>query len=229
MIGEMDGLGKWLMARRGKFTASENYKLLVGGSGGNIFGTGAMTYIKEKALEMCTDIYERPELEEVKSLLHGKVYEYPAYVAYINATKNYFMKYLGTENPIFLEDDTIPGESGGSPDVIGMNTDTKIDAIAEIKCPKNPMYHFDRLLWKDQWDIKEGYMQCYCQMQNLLKISRADICQFISFDDRMRDKEKKIKIIDVYPDIKFQDNLDLRIRMAIKEKYKIYDKHMNAA
>lgn len=228
MIGDIELHDKWLMARRGKFTSSENYKLLLAGTGTNMFGAGAITYIKEKALEMATLMYERPEMEEAKSLLHGKVYEYPAYVAYIKATKNYDMKYLGTENPIFLEDDLLPGESGGSPDIIMMTTDTGIDALGEIKCPKNPMNHYDRLFWKDQWDIKEKYMQCYCQMQDLMRISTAPICQFISFDDRMKDVKKKIKIIDVLPDRKFQDNLELRIRAAIKEKYKMHERFLNA-
>ena len=229
MIGEKDdALDEWFIARWTKFTASENYKLLVGGSGNAIFGPGAVTYIKQKALEMSTVMWERPELEEHKALLHGKMYEYPAYKAYIEATKNFSMKYLGTETPLFLEYEVLPNESGGSPDVISLSSDGKIDAGAEIKCPKNPMYHFDRLKWKDQWDIKEQYTSCYCQMQNLLLITGADIWQFISYDERQKNQSKKIKVVDVLPDRKFQDNLDLRLRMAVKEKYKVFDEYMNS-
>lgn len=225
-MNQSDALDQWFLARWTKFTASENYKLLVS-NGKSMFGDGAMTYIEAKALEMCTNMWERPELEENKALLHGKMYEYPAYKAYITATGNYSMKYLGTDTPLFLEYEPLENESGGSPDIISLTSSNTIDALAEIKCPKNPMYHFKRLKWKSQWDIKEQYLSCYCQMQNLLLITGADICQFISYDERMKQADKKIKVIDVLPDRKFQDNLDLRLRMAVKEKYKVLDEYMN--
>lgn len=226
MTNGIDQVDRWYMERWTKFTASENYKLLVPGAT-SAFGAGAMTYIKTKALEMSTNMQEKPELEEVKSLLWGKVYEYPAYEWYIKYTRNYDMKYLGTETPLFLEDESIPNESGGSPDTICLSSDSKVIAGAEIKCPKNSMYHFERLKWKNQWDVKENYIQCYTQIQNLIKITGATVWPFVSFDDRQRSFEKKGKIIEVFPDKKFIDNLDLRIRMAVKEKYRIFDEHMN--
>jgi hypothetical protein len=57
-------------------------------------------------------------------------------------------------------------------------------------------------------------------------ITGAESADFLSFDDRQARKEKKGKIINILPDKKFQDNLDLRIRLAIKEKYRIYNEHM---
>lgn len=225
-MSEIADIDQWFLARWGKFTASENYKLIVA-NGTSVFGSGAMTYIKTKALEMCTRLEERPELEEVKSLRHGKMYEYPAYQAFVKATGLYHMKYLGTEMPLFLEYEPLANESGGSPDVISLTSDAKVDALAEIKCPKNPMYHFERLKWKSQWDVKESYLPCYCQIQNLLLITGAELGFFVSFDDRQVNQAKKSKIIEVKPDKKFQDNLDLRLRMAIKEKYKVFDEHMN--
>jgi hypothetical protein len=219
-------IDQWFLARWGKFTASENYKLLIA-NGTNMFGAGAMTYIKTKALEMATQMWERPELEEVKALLHGKMYEYPAYKAFVQATGYQSMKYLGTETPLFLEYEPLANESGGSPDIISLTSDAKVDALAEIKCPKNPMYHFERLKWKTQWDLKEAYMSCYCQIQNLMLITGAGIAFFVSYDERQVNQAKKCKIIEVKPDKKFQDNLDLRLRMAVKEKYKVFDEYMN--
>lgn len=226
MINQMDPVDRWMTERWTKFTASENYKLLVPGAK-SVFGPGAMTYIKTKALEMSTQMQERPEMEEVKSLLWGKVHELPAYEWYIKTTGNYSMKYLGTENPLFLEDESIPNESGGSPDTVELSSDAKVVAGAEIKCPKNSMNHFDRFKWKSQWDVKENYIQCYSQIQNLIKITGAPKWDFVSFDDRQRKFEKKGVIIEVMPDKKFIDNLDLRIRMAVKEKYKVFDEYMN--
>lgn len=228
MIEKISGtdLDTWFVQRWTKFTSSEKYKLLVSGNKGQIFGDGAMTYIKTKALEMSTVMWERPELEEVKSLLWGKAYEYPAYEWYVKETKNYSMVYLGTETPLFITDDEMPKESGGSPDGLLLG-ETKIVAGLETKCPKNSMYHFDRLIWKDQWDLKANYIQCYTQIQDLLRITEADVWHFLSFDDRQANPKKKGKIIEVFPDKKFQDNLVLRTRLAVEEKYKIYQRHMN--
>lgn len=223
-----DAKDKWHLERWTKFTASEWHKLLGNDRKGNIFGEVAWGYIEQKALEMCTVMWERPELEENKNLLHGKMYEYPAYKAYIEATRNYSMKYLGSETPLFLEYEALKGESGGSPDIVSINSSNKVDAGAEIKCPKNPMNHFKRLKWKNQWDIKEGYIECYTQIQALLLITSASIWQFISFDERMKTQSAKVKVIDVVPDRKFQDNLDFRLRKAIEEKYKTLDEYMNS-
>ena len=228
MTSELDKVDSWFLQRWTRLTASENYKLLLPGSKGEVFGAGGMTYIKQKVLEMTTHMQERPELEEVKSLLHGKMYEFPAYKTLVQATGYTSLMYLGEENPLFLEYEPLAKDSGGSPDSISMDSTAKIEIVAEIKCPKNSMNHFDRLKWKTQWDVKEGYSSCYCQIQNLLLITGAPLGLFISFDDRQIKPEKKHKIIDILPDRKFQDNLDLRLRMAVKEKYRIYDEYMNS-
>jgi len=217
----------WFLQRYGKFTSSEIYKLLKDDKVGQVFGAGAWTYIEQKAVERTTHLAERPELEEVKSLLWGKVYEYPAYAAYVEATKNHTMTYLGTETPLFLEYEPLAKDCGGSPDIINITVSNSIDLGAEIKCPKNPIFHFRRLVWKNQWDILQHYPLVYAQMQHLLMITGAVEWHFISYDDRQLLKKNKIKIIEVKPDKKFQDNLDLRIRMAIKERDKLIQLHTN--
>jgi hypothetical protein len=226
-IPKQTDLDQWHLKRWTRFTSSEKYKLLTPGDKGAVFSVGAFTYIKTKALEMATHMQERPEMEEVKSLLWGKVYELPNFEWYIKETKNYNMKYLGSETPIFITDDLMPKESGGSPDGLLLGTD-KIMAGWEGKCPRNSMYHFDRLLWKDQWDLKQNYLSCYTQIQDLLRITEADEWHFTSFDDRITNPNKKGKLIVVYPDKKFQDGLVLRTRMAVEEKHKIYERYMNA-
>lgn len=212
---------QWFQQRWAKFTSSENYKLLTNDKKGNIFGADAWNYIEEKAMQMCTVMWERPSLDGVEAILHGSMYEYPAYQEYVKATGLTDMIYLGSENPLFLDDEELMGESGGSPDSIMMNNDLQIIRGAEIKCPKNPMNHFKRLKWGSQWDIKENYIQAYTQIQNLLKISKAPEWDFVSFDERMKNPLLKIKIITCYPDKKFQDNLHLRTIKGIEEKHKI--------
>jgi hypothetical protein len=223
---QSDRVDQWFLARWTKLTASENYKLMAKGAG-SLFSPGGYTYIKQKAMECCTEMWERPELEEVKSLLHGKMYELPAYQRMVQTIGIPNMLYLGTENPLFLDYEELKGESGGTPDSIAMDDDAKVQVVAEIKCPKNPMNHFDRLKWKDQWDVKEKYFSCYSQIQNLLLITGAPLGFFVSYDERIKHPPKKIKIIEVKPDRKFQDELDVRLRMAVKEKYKMLDEYMN--
>ncbi len=220
-------LDQWHMARWAKLTASENYKLLPNGKD-SIFSPGGMTYIKEKVIQMTTHYWDRPELDECKSLLHGKMYEYPAHKETVRVTGYNNLIYLGEDNPLFLEYEQLANDSGGSPDSLLLNSDATVDIGAEYKCPKNPSLHFDRLKWKSQWDLKESYISCYTQIQNLMLITKARMWLFTSFDDRQIRQEKKAKIIEVFPDKKFQDNLDLRLRMAVKEKYRIYDEYMNS-
>lgn len=216
----MDKIEQWHRARWSRFSASENYKLLVGSKGGGMFGDTAWTYIKQKALQMTTTMWERPELEETKSILHGRVHEYPAYEMYVKETRNYSMLYMG-DDPMFYPYEAMADEVGGTPDCVNITEAGTIDFGAEIKCPANPVYHFDRLLWKDQWAIRENYPLCYTQIQNLLMITKAQEWHFVSFDDRQQIKADKIKIIPVFPDKNFQNNLEIRLRMAVKEKYKM--------
>jgi len=214
-------IDEWFMERRAKFTSSENYKLLKDDKQGQTFGAGAWTYIEQKAVEHSSNMWERPELDEVSSLLYGKVHEFPAYEWYIRATRNNNMQYVGTETPIFLEDEDIKGEAGGSPDGVSITASFSVDLGLENKCPKNPVLHFRRLLWKDQWDLKQHYVSCYTQIQDLLRITKAPEWHFLSFDDRQKNFKDKGKIIIVYPEKKFIDNLELRIRKAVDEKYKM--------
>jgi hypothetical protein len=219
---------EWLLIRRAKLTCGENFKLLPAStqSKDRMWSTTALTYIETKAIEMSTSVWERPEMDNVESLLHGKMYEYPAFERYVKETKNYSMNYMGTENPKFIQHPGMEEESGGTPDMVNVTDTGGIDYLGEIKCPSNPAYHFRRLTWSSQFDIKENYLSCYTQMQNLMLITGAMGCDFISYDERQLSHSKKIKIIEVKPDRKFIDNLELRINLAVKEKYRILSAHM---
>jgi hypothetical protein len=216
---------EWHKKRWTRFSASEMYKLLVSGAGQNMFGTGAWTYIKQKAIEMTTKMWERPEIEETKSILHGRAHEYPAYLEYIKQTGNAGMVYLGDENPMFYPYKPLAEESGGTPDCADITDSGLIVMGAEIKNPKNPIYHFDRLKWKNQFDVKEKYVECYTQCQFLMMCTGAKQWDFVSFDDRQIVRAKKIKIIEIKPDKNFQNNMEVRLRQAIKEKYRIISEH----
>lgn len=214
-----DKIDEWFKKRRSKFTCSENYKLSKDGIGRN-------SYIESKVIELTTKFYQRPELEEVEALRHGKANEWPSAERYFNETKNFSMTYLGDENPTFFPNENNPEESGGTPDMVNILKTGKVDYGCELKNPVNPAYHFRRLKWKNQWDIKEGYPSCYCQIQDLIRITGAFGWDFVSHDDRQLSKKNQIVIIEVKPDRKFIDNLELRIELAIKDKYKLLSDHI---
>lgn len=221
-------IDEWLQKRRARFTSSENWKLLPNSrqKPDQLWSSTAETYIETKVIELTTKMYQRPEIEEVEALMHGKENEFPSYERYIQETKNHSMTYMGDENPIFIPCSSMPDESGGTPDVANIIEGGKIDYGCELKNPVNPAYHYRRLSWKTQWDIKEGYLSCYCQIQDLIRLTGAYGWDFVSHDSRQLVKSKQIVIIEVKPDRKFIDNLELRINLAVKEKYKRLSRDM---
>lgn len=223
-----DAIDEWIKKRRSKFTSSDNWKLLPTSkqATGQLWSTTANTYIEQKVIELTTKFYQRPELDEVEALRHGKANEFPSYERYVQETKNFSMTYLGDETPMFIPCPKLVSESGGTPDVANIIEAGKIDYLCELKNPVNPAYHYRRLAWRTMWDVKEGYPSCYCQIQDLIRITGAFGCDFVSHDERQLARSKQIVIIEIKPDKKFIDNLELRIELAIKEKYKQLSKHM---
>lgn len=223
MIGEVDPKDKWFLERWSRFSSSEIGKLLSKGSGENTFGSGALTYIRQKAIESLTVMWEKPYLEYLKPLLHGKVHELPAFQSYQALTRNFSMRYFGSEEPLYL---AYNEESGGSPDGL-MGKGEVIHWLLELKCPLNSSVHFDYLQMKDQFDLLEYNRDYYAQTQFNLMITKAPGAHFYSFDDRFKNPKLKGKIIEISPDKKFQDNLDVRLKMAVKEKYRIIEELMS--
>lgn len=216
MINQNDVKGQWHLERYGKFTASLIYKIVPNGAT-SIFTPTGWAYIQERAIETMTVLWEAPELEFVESLMHGKAYEEKAYYEYLSVSKNYDMRHFGGENPLYLEYNDY---SGGSPDGL-MGEGTDIHWLLELKCPKNSKNHYLYSKMQTQWDLKEKRPEYYAQIQFLLMITKAQGAHFVSFDERYKDESKRLKILDVLPDKKFCDNLDVKLQMAQKEKLKI--------
>lgn len=217
-----DAVDNWLIKRHGMFTASKIDLLWASGAAGRLFSPGGAGYIKKKAVEGLTTLFEKPEMEQVKSLLHGKVYEEPAINHYCRTSRNWDINYYGTLEPVFL---LYNNDSGGSPDAQSGNK----ELLVEIKCPYNSEIHFDHLDFKDQFDLKEYNFNNYAQVQFLMMITGAKDAHWVSYDERFMDPSLKMKIVEIKPDIKFQNNLAVRIEMAIKEKYKIINNKKSMA
>lgn len=223
MLSRIDPKDKWHLDRYAQFTASQNYRLLDAGTGGKGFGKAAMTYIEEKAIESMTELWEQPKLEFVEALLHGKAYEAPAFYDYVERTGNDVMEYFGSENPVYFPYNKF---SGGSPDGVA-RSDGKIFWGLELKCPANPKNHYKNLQFKDQWDLKQAKIHEYTQCQMLIMSTGANGWHWMSFDDRFKDKKLKGKIIEILPDTNFIANLDIRLKLAEKERRKMVERMMN--
>ena len=178
MLNEFDVKDKWHMERHSRFTSSVNYKLLPSGTN-SMFSAGGLTYIQDKAIETMITLWEQPKLEFVEQLIWGKRYEENGFNAYIEATKNYNMRYFGSENPVFIPYNEY---SGGSPDAI-MGEGDKVIWGSELKCPFNPKNHYLYCNFKSQWDLKEKRIEYYTQCQDLIRITGADGWHFCSYDE----------------------------------------------
>jgi hypothetical protein len=209
---------KWHEQRWGKFTSSENHKLM--GSGrkkDDLFGVAAMTYINKKASEIGLNFYEQPELEEVKSLLHGKYYEEQAFERFVLETKINNLALCGSENPIFIPNQKYIEYAGGSPDAVSIDDEGGLPkVIVEIKNPKNPSIHYERLFWKTAQDVEDNNIQAYTQIQDLMWICGSEIGYFVSHDSRRKKKSEQIKIIEIKPNKIFVEDLEHRLSKAIE-------------
>ncbi len=223
MLSTMDNVDSWHLKRHAQFTASQNFRLLESGAGDKGFSKTALTYIEEKAVESMTVLYERPKLEFVESLLHGRVHEMPAHYWYVKVTGNTEMEYHGSDNPIYISYNKV---SGGSPDAVA-KSEGKIFWGAEYKCPANPKNHFNNLKMKDQWCLKQQKIHDYTQCQMLLMTTRANGWHWMSYDDRFIDPKLKGKIIEVLPDKNFMANLDIKLKLAEKERKRIVEMYTN--
>lgn len=218
----MDNKDQWYVDRWGKFTASEIYKILSSGRGSDMFGAPAKEYIRQKAIENMSVMWERPELEFVKAILHGRAHEYPAFEAYKSVSRNYSMQYFGSDNPVFIR---FNEDSGGSPDGI-IGSAKNVTWGLELKCPKNPGIHLDHMEMANQYDLEAYNLSYYAQIQFNLMVTKAEGWHFVSYDERYRAPHMKIKILDVFPDRRFQDNLEIRLRMAIRHRNEIISRHL---
>lgn len=225
MFKEAGGKDAWLMERRGKFTASECSKLLLPGPKGAMFSVGGMTYIEAKAIEIVTDVWENPKLEFAKPILWGKRYEQPAFEFYIDRTGLKDMRYFGTEDPLFLE---LNQNAGGSPDgLMGVGADVKL--VLELKCPEQSKTHWGYCKFKGQYDLKDNVMEYYAQVQMLLMITGAPLCHWISFDERFKDHKKKMKLIEIIPEERFQQELSIRLEEAAIRRDDMVNQFLNSS
>lgn len=164
---------EWLNIRKGKFTGSEIYKLMVEPKSKlESLSETAKSYILEKIIEL--NSVDVPAKFKTDAMQWGEDNEPLA--------KKWYSKITGKEitEISFIEHPKFPDNVGGSPD--GFIRDG--NNIIEVKCPYNGANHIKHIITsadKFKTDIREYYWQ----MQFYIDCMNADYCDFISFDKRI--------------------------------------------
>lgn len=166
---------EWLQLRKGKFTGSEIWKLLVEPRNKTeLFSDTTKSYIFEKIAEEVST--ESPERFVTTAMQWGNDFE--------SLAKKWYSKLSGniiTEIP-FIHHPIHSANVGGSPDgYIESN-----NSIIEIKCPYNPSNHIKHILCNAE-NMKSELKEYYWQMQFYIECMKAEYCDFISFDPRVNE------------------------------------------
>lgn len=205
----MQGSDEWLNIRSGKFTSSRVYVLMQRGRN-STFSVQGLNYIWEKAIERKTKI---PKYSiQAKSLEHGLYWEPFARKEY---EKRFHRRVILTW---FRQYNDFIGASGDG--LIGIN------GGLEIKCPRDPVVHEQRLDWKDESDFfsspdtkKKGYMW---QVDACMLVFDRRWWDFMSFHPHFPEEEKIVRVRVYRNKVREKELLD-RLFLAEKEVQKILE------
>lgn len=192
---------EWREKRRGRFTASEVQKLLTGKYKIADNDT-ARGYIMEKAAEKL-GAYAEPV--NSKQMSWGNGYEQEA----IAELRTWLFEFEVMQNKEFIP---MGDWSGATPDSFILENGKQI-AIAQIKCPYNPIYHLRHLMLKTAEDLKNQEPEYYTQVQVELMASRVDFAYFVSYDSRF-EGSKKLHMIKIGHDKDLQKTISEAIILA---------------
>jgi len=163
---------EWIQIRKGKFTGSEIWKLMVDAkSKTEVLSETAKTYVFDKVAEMYST-QEQPKFT-TPAMEWGITNEPLA--------KRWYQRRSGNK---VLDIGYIPLQgyeeyAGGSPDGI-----VEFRNLIEIKCPYNPANHIKYILTSAE-DFKKEWKEYYWQMQFYMSCLDLPHCDFISFDPRV--------------------------------------------
>lgn len=151
----------WQNKRKGKFTASEIYKLFVEpktikDKNLGVWSDTAMSYIFEKAVEETTG-YRKQFTSAATE--HGMVNEHEAFEAFEQLTN---MGFTLTSTTYFPINDI----AGASPDGVLYEDLDKIKAVMDVKCPYNPVSFYEqKKLFMESKEYQGVPKPYYYQMQ----------------------------------------------------------------
>jgi hypothetical protein len=220
---EVDPVQVWREKKWGKFSASEEWKLTVGGTMDKrtgtkpMFGETALSYIKKIARQAVTR-YNDEDQPETYAMKLGKAKEPQSYEKLCGELKgSHFLEYYGCHNPLF---EHYTKDSGTSPDVVAWKDKTNRIASfgAELKNPSGDT-HFNYLLnIKDDNGLRSYAMEYWVQCQKAMMTFKCDKWLWCSHNEFFTGGDIMLIIV-VGKDKNFQNDLDARISAATKMKY----------
>jgi hypothetical protein len=194
---------KWLRQRQGKFTASEFHRLM-GYPERDTLPKGAMTYAKEKAVELLADI--EPDTYTSPAMQWGIDHEAEAVEAFKRRTG--LSVQFDANRQEFIQ---IGEDIGGTPDGII----SELSAGLEVKCP-NSTTHLDYMGICDAETLKDIKPEYYWQIQGLMLILGFKHWFFVSYDPRFRNEKHRIHIATILRNDSDIEKLDNRLSLAIE-------------
>jgi putative phage-type endonuclease len=202
----------WHTIRRGKFTGSEIWKLMVEPrTKTETFSETAKTYILEKIAEE-NSLNDEPMAEFLAASLQWGIDNEPK-------AKEYYEKLTGNKvmEVGFIQLENFEHYCGGSPDGL-----INYESIIEIKCPFSQPNHIKHILIPED-RVKSELREYYWQMQFYMACyEEVKHCEFISFDPRItRDWRMHIKTIQ-----RNDEDIQLmlsKIKMAIEYRQEVVE------
>lgn len=219
---DLEAISKWRRSKWGHFSASEIHHILVSGPRDKVtgvapmLGKGAISYVKKIARQAFTEFNEDDDGAESFAMKRGKMQEPVAAGHYQRLIGLDNMAYYGGGNPQFFH---YCPDSGVSPDLVVWKDEEKRIASfgAEFKSPQGDT-HMDYLFnIKDAQDLKKECPEYYAQCQFAMMTFKSDLWHWCSFNEYFPGKDKML-IIEIPTDKSFQDDLEIRLSMAIKNK-----------
>lgn len=222
MIGDIENeVEAWRLAKWGKFSGSQIFHLMVPGEG-QLFSTGGITYIEKVAREAYT-LYNDEESVESFAMKMGKVREPQSFDFYRRMIGVDSLEYYGGSNPLFVQ---YCPDSGSSPDCLAKLPDGSNSFGGELKNPTGKIHmHYIRNI-HDQWDLKKESEEYYGQCQMGMIACKCDLWHWCSHNEYFPFKNRLL-LIEVKADRAYQDNLRMRLKMAVKMKYEIIEELKN--
>jgi hypothetical protein len=228
----------WLKARWAHFTGSQADRLMHTGirpmtkeelksrPPGNknktlpsLWGKTAITYIEEVATE-CVSEFNMDGGFENRAMRKGKLNEPISFKELENRLRlrKGILHYHGGDDPQFFE---YSSYFGVSPDIRAVTPKGKTSFGAELKNPDTKQ-HFLYLLHANTGDkLKLYHPEYYGQCQSCCMKFETDHWLFVSFNEHMKNYADRMLIVEVKADKQYITNLDLRLKMANKEKEKM--------
>ncbi len=197
---------------RGKFTASECYKLM--GEKGGITTATAQTYILEKAAE---ELYDP---EWIDDQYKGKAVEWGLSLEE-DAREYYSLAFNVNVDKPDGQDAEFSKECGCSPDGIAYPIDLPNYGV-EYKCPYEPTNHLRYMLMKTEQDLKTVKKEYYWQVLDCMLIFNFQYYEFVSYDPRYVGKNRMF-VLPFYRKNVESDIVLLKqnLLLAVEEKHRI--------